>query len=314
MAALLESSAMPERAPEPAQRRSSVLLGRIVTALLVVGPIAALAVAVPLLWGHAVHLRDVVLASVFYVVSGFGVTVGYHRLFAHRGFRPARWLKIVLASAGSLAVEGSVVGWVANHRRHHVFSDKPGDPHSPHLHGTGIRAQLRGFAHAHVGWLFHGDTTSAARYAPELLQDPDAKLISRLFPLFAIGSLAAPFFLGWTVSGAIGGAFTALLWAGLARMLLLHHVTWSVNSICHMFGKQPATQKDRSTNFAPLAIISFGESWHNFHHAHPASARHGALRHQLDPSAALIRWFERVGWVTHVRWPTHAQVARCRAD
>jgi stearoyl-CoA desaturase (delta-9 desaturase) len=247
-------------------------------------------------------------------VSGFGVTVGYHRLFAHRSFRAARWLKIVLASAGSLAVEGSVIGWVANHRRHHVFSDKPGDPHSPHLYGAGITAQFRGFAHAHIGWLFKVDTTSAARYAPELLDDADTRIVSRLFPIFAISSLAAPFFIGWTVTGALEGAFTALLWAGLVRMMLLHHVTWSVNSICHMFGPQPATQKDHSTNFAPLALLSFGESWHNFHHAHPASARHGALPHQIDPSAALIRVFEITRCATHVRWPTPAQLALCRPD
>jgi len=293
--------------------RTGILVGRSVTALLVVGPVVALAVAIPLLWGRALRWTDLVVAAAFYVVSGFGVTVGYHRLFAHRSFRPARWLKIVLASAGSLAVEGSVVGWVANHRRHHVYSDKPGDPHSPHLHGTGVAAQLRGFAHAHVGWLFKVDSTSAARYAPELLDDADTRLIARLFPLFAIASLAAPFFIGWTITGALEGAFTALLWAGLARMMLLHHVTWSVNSICHMFGKQPATKRDRSTNFAPLALVSFGESWHNFHHAYPASARHGALPHQIDVSAALIRLFERVGLATHVRWPSEAQIAACGA-
>jgi stearoyl-CoA desaturase (delta-9 desaturase) len=267
-----------------------------------------------LLWGKALSLLDVILAVAFYLVSGFGVTVGYHRLFAHRSFRAARWLKITLAAAGSLAVEGSVVGWVANHRRHHVFSDKPGDPHSPHLHGTGVAAQLRGFGHAHIGWLFKVDTTSAERFAPELMSDADTRIVSRLFPVFAIASLAAPFFLGWTITGALGGALTALLWAGLARMMLLHHVTWSVNSVCHMFGKQPASEKDHSTNFAPLAILSMGESWHNFHHAHPASARHGAMPHQVDPAAALIRLFELTHCATNVRWPTEAQVALCRAE
>jgi len=308
------SASLPARVSEPPPGRASVNLGRVVTALLVIGPVVALAVAIPLLWGRAVSLQDLILAAVLYVFTGFGVTVGYHRLFAHRGFRPARWLKIVLAAAGSLAVEGSVTGWVANHRRHHQFSDQPGDPHSPHLHGSGAVAQLRGFAHAHVGWLFKGDVTSAARYAPDLLKDADTRRISRLFPLFAVASLAVPFLLGWTLSGfAISGALTALLWAGLARMMLLHHVTWSVNSICHMFGKQPATQKDHSTNFAPLAIISFGESWHNFHHAFPSSARHGALPHQIDPSAALIGFFEHAGWATHVRWPSAAQLALCRS-
>ncbi len=298
---------------EPPPGRLQLALGRGVTALLVVGPVVALGVALPFLWGHLINLRDVVLAAVFYVVSGFGIAIGYHRLFAHRSFRAARWLKIVLAAAGSLAVEGSVTGWVANHRRHHVFSDKPGDPHSPHLHGTGALASVRGFGHAHVGWLFKGDVTSVRRYAPDLVDDADTQLIGRLFPVFAVASLAGPFFLGWTMSGAIGGALTALLWAGVARMMLLHHVTWSVNSVCHLFGNQPATQKDHSTNFAPLAIVSFGEAWHNFHHAHPASARHGALAHQIDPSAALIRLFERAGWARNVRWPTEAQLALCRS-
>jgi stearoyl-CoA desaturase (delta-9 desaturase) len=205
------------------------------------------------------------------------------------------------------------VSWVANHRRHHVFSDKPGDPHSPHTAGAGPIGALRGFAHAHVGWLLAADATSANRYASDLVSDRDSQVLSRLFPLFALSSFAAPFFLGWTMSGALRGAFSALLWAGIVRVALLHHVTWSVNSICHMFGQQPATQTDRSTNFAPLALLSFGESWHNFHHAHPACARHGALPRQIDPSAALIRLFELMGLATNARWPTEAQLALCRS-
>ena len=212
-------------------------------------------------------------------------------------------------------MEGSIIGWVANHRRHHVFSDRPGDPHSPHeFDGTGFAGPLRGFFHAHIGWLFKVNATSAKRFAPDLVRDTDVAIISRLFPLFAVFSLAAPFFLGWAWSGTIGGALTALLWAGAARMMLLHHVTWSVNSICHMFGSQPATDKDHSTNFAPLGVVSFGEAWHNFHHAHPRSARHGALPHQIDPSAAMIRLFERAGWATEVRWPTRVQIEACRTD
>ena len=183
MATLLDAPPAPSRAPEAPPSRTSVLLGRIVTAPARHRTGRRARRRDPPVVGSALHLHDIVLAAVFYLVSGFGVTVGYHRLFTHRSFRPARWLKIVLASAGSLAVEGSLVGWVANHRRHHVFSDKPGDPHSPHLHGTGVRAQLRGFFHAHVGWLFKGDATSAERYAPDLLDDADAQIISRLFPL-----------------------------------------------------------------------------------------------------------------------------------
>ena len=216
----------------------------------------------------------------------------------------------MLASAGSLAVEGSLSGWVANHRRHHVFM-----PTSPAIRTRRTCTApecARSSAASHTptsAGCSRATSRRPTRYAPELLNDADTRIISRLFPAFAVFSLAAPFFLGWTLSGAIGGALTALLWAGLARMVLLHHVTWSVNSICHMFGKQPATQKDQSRNFAPLGILSMGEAWHNFHHAHPTSARHGALRRQFDPSAALIRLFERAGWVTHVRWPTDARTA-----
>jgi stearoyl-CoA desaturase (Delta-9 desaturase) len=286
--------------------------GRSVTMLIVVGPPLALVLALPFLWGHVLDLRDVALAAMFYVVTGFGVTVGYHRLLTHRSFRASRWLKVALTAAGSMAVEGSPVSWVANHRRHHLFSDETGDPHSPHTSGNGIGGQVRGLVHAHVGWLFSGDVTCAARHAPDLLRDRDERVLTRLFPVFVVCSFGVPFFLGWTWSGTISGALTALLWAGVARMALLHHVTWSVNSVCHMFGPQPATHTDYSTNVAPLAVISLGESWHNFHHAHPASARHGALPHQLDPSAALIRTFERLGWATHVRWPTADQLAACR--
>ena len=320
MATTLSPPAAPARPPaEPAPQvppaapnLAGTIAARAFTGLLVIGPAVALGLAIPLLWGRVVHLHDIVLFVIFYLVSGFGVTVGYHRLFTHRGFTPTRTLKIVLASAGSLAMEGSLIGWVANHRKHHAFSDRPGDPHSPHDERDGFAAPLRGFFHAHIGWLFRANATSAERYAPDLVNDADVAIISRLFPLFAVFSLAAPFFLGWAWTGTIGGALTALLWAGAARMMLLHHVTWSVNSICHMFGKQPATERDHSTNFAPLGVLSFGEAWHNFHHAHPRSARHGALPHQIDPSAAVIRVFERAGWATNVHWPTAKQLDACR--
>jgi len=284
---------------------------RIITGALAVGPLLAAGVAVPLLWGSAVHLRDLILAAVLYAVTGHGVTVGFHRMFTHRSFKPKRALKIALGVAGSMAIEGSIVSWVASHRRHHMFSDGEGDPHSPHLYGTGPVAQLRGFAHAHVGWLFRGDTTPADRYAPDLLRDRDITVLSGLFPVFAVASLAIPFGVGWALSGSITGALTALLWAGLVRMAVLHHVTWSVNSVCHVFGRQPFAVNDRSRNFAALAVLSMGESWHNLHHAYPSSARHGVKRGQVDTSAALIQMFERLGWATKVRWPTADRLAAC---
>jgi stearoyl-CoA desaturase (delta-9 desaturase) len=277
---------------------------RLVTLLVVVGPVVALSAGLPLLWGHALHARDLILAFIFYVVTGHGVTVGFHRMFTHRSFRANRALKIALGVAGSLAVQGSVTSWVAVHRRHHVYSDQPGDPHSPHLAGAGTVGRVRGFVHAHVGWLFKANDDAAERYARDLLDDRDVAVMTRLFPVLALASLALPFAIGWLWSGrTIGGALTALLWAGLVRMALLHHVTWSVNSVCHMFGRRPSATKDQSRNFAALAIVSFGESWHNFHHAHPASARHGAGKRQIDSSAWVIRQFERVGWATKVRWP-----------
>lgn len=282
---------------------------RLITALIVGGPLVALAVATPLLWGRMVGPRDLLLAAGLYAATGFGVTVGFHRMLTHGSFRASRWLKIVLATAGSMAVEGSAVSWVANHRRHHMFSDRPGDPHSPHVDDGRSGGRLRRFAHAHVGWLFSVQDTDPARFAPDLLRDRDIVVISRLFPLLSLVSLALPFGAGWLLSGrTLLGATTAFVWAGVVRMAVLHHVTWSVNSVCHVFGRRPFQVKDRSGNVAALSVVSFGESWHNFHHAFPASARHGALPGQLDPSAALIRLFERAGWATKVRWPTDRQL------
>jgi stearoyl-CoA desaturase (Delta-9 desaturase) len=247
---------------------------KLVTVAIVAGPAVALAVIIPVLWGHAVHLSDLVIGLVFYVVTGFGITVGFHRLFTHRAFGPHRVLKIALAIMGSMAVEGSLTSWVATHRRHHMFSDHPGDPHSPH------------------------------RYGPDMLRDRDIQRIDRLFPLWAAASLAIPLGIGYVLSGTLAGALTALLWAGLVRMALLHHVTWGVNSLCHTFGRRPEVTKDQSSNLWVLAVVSLGDSWHNIHHAHPSWARHGARRGMVDPSAWLIRRFEQLGWASGVRWPT----------
>ncbi len=307
----------PRRAPGPEEAGRPPLnpVSLVITGLLVLGPIVAIGVFLPLTWGHAVHLSDLVMALVLYVISGYGVTVGFHRMLTHSSFRAKRPLKIALIVAGSLAVEGTPTGWVAAHRCHHVFSDAPGDPHSPHRYDGDGRplTALRGFLWAHVGWLFLGTPSSAERYAPDLVGDRDVAMVSRLFPLLAVISLALPFGLGWALSGTLAGAFTAFVWAGLIRMGALHHMTWSVNSICHMIGRRPFVTKDLSTNVAALSILSLGESWHNLHHAYPTSARHGALRGQLDPSARLIRIFERFGWVTKVRWPSAERLALLRS-
>ena len=281
---------------------------RVVTALLVAAPILALGVLLPVLGGHFLTPGDFVIGAALYVWTGFGISIGYHRLLTHRSFRANRTLKILCAVAGSMALEGSVISWVAIHRRHHVFGDRPGDPHSPHRFGTGPMQTLKGFCWAQVGWLFASDGTDCRRYAPDLFRDPDLVVIDRLFPLFAVGSLAVPFALGWALTGTLAGALGALLWAGLLRMALLHHVTWSINSVCHLWGSTPFATTDDSTNVGALALLSFGESWHNFHHAAPSSARHGVLAHQWDLSAWLIALLERRGWATKVRWPNPAQI------
>jgi stearoyl-CoA desaturase (delta-9 desaturase) len=283
---------------------------KLVTLAIVAGPVIALAIVVPWLWDHAVNLSDLILALVFYLITGFGITIGFHRLFTHRGFGPHRMLKIALAVMGSMAVEGSLTSWVATHRRHHIFSDQPGDPHSPHRYGERGGALVRGLAFSHVGWLFVSDASSAGRYAPDMLRDRDIQRIDRLFPILAMASVAVPFGIGYLLSGTLAGALAALLWAGLVRMALLHHVTWSVNSLCHTFGRRTDATTDRSTNVWPLAVISLGDNWHNVHHAHPAWARHGARPGMVDPSAWIIRRFEQLGWATKVRWPTETEPVR----
>jgi stearoyl-CoA desaturase (delta-9 desaturase) len=287
-----------------------------VTLVIVTVPFAGLGVAVWLAWGHGLSLSDLLLAALFYVVTGLGVTVGFHRLFTHRSFTAAPGLRAVLAIAGSMSFEGEVIGWVAIHRRHHAFTDRPGDPHSPYRYGTSLTGQLRGLAHAHVGWLLRDDPTPAARYAPDMTADPAMRVISAAFPALCVVSLGLPFAAGWAIGGSWHTALTALLWAGLVRVTVLQHVTWSVNSLCHVIGARPFTTRryDRATNLWPLALLSLGESWHNMHHSDPACARHGADPGQVDVSAAVIRVFERLGWATGVHWPVPARLEDRRRD
>ncbi|MGQ0576227.1 MAG: acyl-CoA desaturase [Pseudonocardia sp.] len=270
----------------------------------VILPLLALAAAVPLAWGWGLGWVDVALAALFYAISGLGVTVGFHRYFTHGSFKAHRPLRVGLALAGSFAMQGPVTIWVADHRRHHAYSDAEGDPHSPWLYGTGPKALAKGFWHAHTGWLFDRDITNQERFTPDLLADRDIVRVDRYFILWSTLTLVLPAVLGGLLTWSLWGAVTALFWAGLVRVALLHHVTWSINSICHMIGAQPFNSRDRSRNVWPLAILSFGESWHNLHHADPTCARHGVRRGQLDISARVIWAFEKLGWAHSVRWPT----------
>ncbi len=232
-------------------------------------PLLAVVLAVPFAWGWGLGWTDVVVAAAFYIVSGMGVTVGFHRLFTHGSFKANRPLKIALAGAGQMAAQGPVIIWVADHRRHHAFSDREGDPHSPWLYGTSVAALSKGFWHAHMGWIFDRDSTNQQRFAPDLLADKDIARQNKYFWVWTLGSIFVPALIGGLLTMSWIGALTCFFWAGLVRIALLHHVTWSVNSICHMIGERPFAARDKSANFWPLAFLSFGESWHNLHHADP---------------------------------------------
>ncbi|GAA3178228.1 acyl-CoA desaturase [Blastococcus jejuensis] len=280
----------------------------------VVVPFVALAAVVPAVWGWGLSWLDVGLAVGFYFFSLLGVTVGYHRYFTHGSFKAARPLRLGLAVAGSMAVQGPVVQWVADHRRHHAFSDREGDPHSPWRYGTDARALVKGMFHAHLGWLFERRKTSQERYAPDLLKDAGLVGIGRTFVVWAALSVFLPAVIGGLVTQSWAGAWTAFFWAGLVRIGLLHHVTWSINSVCHVVGNRPFASRDRATNFWPLAILSAGESWHNLHHADPTCARHGVLRGQVDISARVIWAFEKLGWARNVKWPDPVRLAAKRRE
>lgn len=264
-------------------------------------PFVGFVVGVVLLWNRAVSTTDLAIMAAMYVATGLGVTVGYHRLFTHRALEARRPVRYALAILGSMAVEGSIGDWVADHRKHHAFTDREGDPHSPHGHGDGLRGALRGLWYAHMGWLI--DTQGAAdkrRFAPEIYEDPGLRAIDRSFEPLVLLSLAIPFAAGWLISGELVGALTGLLWGGLVRIFFVHHVTWSINSICHFHGARRFDTDDRSTNVFWLALPTMGESWHHNHHAFPRSAVHGLRRRELDPSAWVIAALERLGLAWNV--------------
>jgi stearoyl-CoA desaturase (delta-9 desaturase) len=294
----------PDIDPEP---NSS--LDRFLVALFVAVPLLAVLAAIPLAWGWGLGWHDIVIAFVFYVVTGMGITMGFHRHFTHSSFKAARPLRVSLAIAGSLAIEGPVLVWVADHRRHHKYSDKEGDPHSPWRFGNDWKALSKGLLYAHMGWMFNPNRTSQQKFCPDLLADPPIRRVSSTFPLWVAVSLLAPALIGGLWSMSLAGALTAFFWASLVRICLLHHVTWSINSVCHTFGNEDFDVRDKSRNVAWLAIPSFGESWHNLHHSDPTCARHGALEGQIDISARAIWIAEKLGWAWDVRWPDEQRLS-----
>jgi stearoyl-CoA desaturase (delta-9 desaturase) len=270
---------------------------RIITGTVTVVPFLALALVAWQVWNSLLHWSDIVVFAVLYCATALSVTVGFHRLFTHRSFATTSWMRGVLAALGSVAIEGPVISWVADHRKHHAFADMEGDPHSPHVdHGVGWRGALRGLVHAHVGWLFlHNQRGSRKRYAPDLIADPVVRWVDGTFVFWAVGGLGAAFALGWLIGGTLTAALTGLLWGGAVRVLVVHHVTYSINSLCHFFGRKRFDTGDESRNLAWLSVLSMGEAWHNNHHAFPTSAAHGLRWYELDVSGLVIRGLERVG-------------------
>jgi stearoyl-CoA desaturase (delta-9 desaturase) len=272
----------------------------------VVLPLLAFFAAIVLLWNRLVGWHDLVLLAVLYVATGLGITVGFHRMLTHRSFQTSKGVERAFAFLGSMAVQGSVIQWVSDHRKHHAHTDEEGDPHSPHagFAGGGVKGTLRGLFHAHVGWILTEEGgANRAKYAKDLVEDPGMKRISDNFHWIVALSLAIPAAGGWALTGGtLKGALTGLLWGGFVRIFLLHHVTWSINSICHFFGRRRFAVEDHSTNVWWLALPSFGEAWHHNHHTFPRSAEHGLSRAEatLDPSAWLIRVMERLGLVWDV--------------
>ncbi len=310
-------TAEPQPTADDVQPVANERLDRFLTGSVTVLPFLGLGLACWQLWATALRWNDIVVFAIVYLSCAIGVTVGFHRLFTHRSFQARPWVRGVLAALGSAAIEGPIIAWVADHRKHHAFADQEGDPHSPHVdHGHGLEGALRGLWHAHWGWLFiHTQRGNKERYARDLINDPVVSFVNRTFVLWVALGLLVPFLLGWLIGGTLFAAFTGLLWGGLIRMLVLHHVTYSINSLCHFFGRRAYATDDESRNLAWLAPFSMGESWHNNHHAFPTSADHGLRWYQVDFSAMVIRALEVTGLAWDVkRVPRERQVARTCAE
>ncbi|MDQ4148408.1 MAG: acyl-CoA desaturase [Actinomycetota bacterium] len=325
MAQRLATSPLPNALRRPILEtppEKSIKLERRLSLAVTILPFLGALVGIPLFWGKGVEALDLTLFFVFYCISGMGVTVGFHRMLTHRSFEAPKWLRVTLAVLGSLAVQGPVIRWVADHRRHHAYADRPGDPHSPHLdEAEGVKGVLRGLWHAHMGWFFDAERTNARKFAPDLVADPALVKVNKAFPWLTFASFTLPAMIGLAITQTWSGMVTAFVWGSLFRVFFLHHVTWSINSLCHFYGKRPFESRDLSTNNWPLALVSFGEGWHNSHHAFPTSYRHGLERGQFDPSAWVIRGFEKLGWARNIRQPSPEQMeakriaaARAAAD
>jgi stearoyl-CoA desaturase (delta-9 desaturase) len=295
-------------------RTGTSRVSQVVTLVAVVVPPLGLLSAMGLLWGVAFHWIDLALLAGLYLLCAFGTTIGFHRYFTHKGFETGPVVKATLAILGCMTMQGPITQWVTDHRKHHAMSDQEGDPHSPHVgHGDGPWGSVKGFVHAHVGWMFTNMGMEQGReYGRDLYEDRLVRTIDRMYLLWVVLSLGLPFAIGYLVGGTLAAGFAGLVWGGLVRIFAYQHATFSVNSICHMFGRRDFRSRDESRNNWLVAVLVLGEGWHNNHHAFPSSARHGLLRGQVDVSWLVIRGLERVGLVWNVRHPSDDQLARRR--
>ncbi len=283
---------------------------RLAVLITVVVPPIGFVAAIAMLWGVAFNWSTLAAFLVMYMLTGFGVTIGFHRLFTHRSFKAPAPVRAFLAICGSMAFEGSVFTWVAEHRVHHQHSDHENDPHSPHLHGKGFRGLLRGLWHSHIGWLFEPHSPDLHRYVNDLQRDPVASFVDRTFVLWAALGVILPAVIVGLVTWSWMGVLMGFLWAGLARIFLVHHVTWSINSVCHLWGSQPFRSRDESRNNPIFGIMAMGEGWHNNHHAFPTSARHGLRWWELDTSYLIIRLMGLLGLASDIKVPDQETIMR----
>jgi len=269
-------------------------------------PGVALIAAVVLLWNEVVGWEALVILAAMYVLTGgLGISVGFHRLFAHRSYEAAKPVRATLAVLGTMAMMGPIIRWVTNHRKHHSYTDVEGDPHSPHLTGrTGVLGAVTGLWHAHVGWIFTDDRAPLERYARDLLDDPMVAYVNRTTGVWVLLGLLIPFTAGLALTATLEGALIAMLWGGPVRVFIVHHLTFSINSLCHFTGRRRFKTGDESRNVSWLAPLSFGESWHNNHHAFPSSAYLGLRRREVDLGRWVIRGLERTGLAWNVKHPS----------
>ncbi len=297
----------PDQAEPPAQKP---LGERIAVFSIIVLPLAGVLAAMALLWGTSFRPVHLVLLIVGYLLTGFGVTIGYHRLFTHRSFSTGPIVTAILGVLAGMAMQGPILEWVADHRRHHRYSDGALDPHSPHAHGSGLRGIFRGFFHSHIGWLFDAKPADARSYVRDLSSRRLIRVLHRGWALWVILGLLIPAAIAYAVLGTWMGALQGALWGGLVRIWMVHHFTWSVNSACHLWGSRPFASHDESRNNVVMGVLALGEGWHNNHHAFPTSARHGLRWWQFDSSYLVIRGMEMLGLVRDLRLPDPERVAR----